>query len=135
MKQQKNGTTFLLIGILLILFALGAFFYYRNFQESALEASAEIISIQEDHSGEDVVYRATVRFETAAGDAIVTQLDHGSSSLELGDRLTVLYDPEDPSTIRTESSGLVVPLVSGAFGAVFVLLGAASILKRKKQPA
>jgi hypothetical protein len=123
--------------------AVGAFFAWygiRNaraadaFRRAALPAQAEITDVRWEaigHPGDtDMVAFAVVRFTLPDGRIVETQTDHGTNwpPGKAGDRVDVLYLPDDPTRARIEGgfAGAAPTLVNGfmaAFGVVFALLG------------
>jgi hypothetical protein len=114
-----------------------------NREESASGRVVEIIQRREYVNEQDRVvqdyYFPVVDFVSADGRRHSAQMTEGSStpSQEVGDEVTVLYDPEHPLDARIKSAGSslllwVLPGITGILGLAF--LGAV-IVVRKVMPA
>jgi len=98
---------------------------------------------RKDQAGQ-VFYFPVVEFYLPDESRQKVQLSEGSSSPEytIGEAVTILYDPEQPSTARIKSIGSallmwIVPLITGVVGAAFLAatLFASWLLKPKATEA
>jgi hypothetical protein len=108
-----------------------------------------VIRVETTDSVDNVEYFPTVEFTTADGEYIqvtpaevresqafgglvtVDSSDDGYETVyEVGDRVEVFYDPDDPSNVVLNDFNMlwVGPLVVGGLGAVFSFVGALLIL-------
>jgi len=75
----------------------------------------------------DTLYYPQVRFVTGAGAPVEFTGSVGSSpaAFDVGEHVTVFYDPADPSDVRIDSFLQLWfgPLILGIFGTVFTLVG------------
>ncbi len=131
----KTGLLFLLIGIGLIAGGIAGFFYSQSLAESRLEVTAEITEITNYHDQDETVrHDVYIRFETQDGEEIRTTLGSYSSSMEVGDEITVFYDPENPEKLHSATSGLTFVLICGGMGLACAAVGISNLVKaRKKQ--
>lgn len=113
---------FLLIGFVLMTVAIGLKISDRKFFASAKNSKAKIIdfSLKTDMDGK-VIHKAIIGY-TIDGISYETELPYCSSSLNLGDKITIYYQKNDPIEIKIKSSS--VSLVYATIGGVFILIGA-----------
>jgi hypothetical protein len=115
----------LAVGVVALI--VGAVWLVRTVQfvAEAEHATGTVVDMSRERDSEgDVSFHPVVRFRTAQGDTIVFVSSYGSSSPSEspGDRVEVLYDPDDPSDAKL--SGLFQVWL---FPAVVLLIGASSI--------
>jgi hypothetical protein len=129
----------LFLGVGVLIFVVGAVigvFAYR-FIAGSEEADGTVIDLKESYDSQDdtTVYYPIVRFTTAEGRTVEFE-SNVSSSHDVGDRVEVLYDPDDPTDARL-SGFFNLWFGSLAFGAVgigFVAIGA-YIVRRTRTPS
>jgi hypothetical protein len=120
----------LLVGAFALL-ALGASCYNRaaNFKKIAAEAQGTVIELKEDSSGANshTVYYPIIRFADKAGQEHTLYSTSGSfpPAYEVGERVSVLYDPANPKEAKVNSfTGLwLLPLILGILGGLELLAG------------
>lgn len=95
--------------IVLIVGAYMTFFQSRGF----VKTSASITDLRMDSAGESTVYYPTVEY-TVEGTTYTTELDTGSGSYQIGQTISVLYDPQNPSVAHD----------GGGFGLYLMIAGA-----------
>ena len=78
--------------IVLIVGVYMTFFQSRGF----VKTTASITDVRMDSTGESAVYYPTVEY-TVDGKTYTTELDTGSKSYRIGQTISVLYDPGNPS--------------------------------------
>ena len=117
-------------GVILIVF--GVFFFgaskqNQNYKE--VESTVTGVEMEEAASTDAVgnrteaTYTVTVRY-TVSGREYEAEL-YGVSRYEEGDRMTIYYDPNDPSQI-TQTKSLILPLIIIAVGIAAVVGGIVS---------
>lgn len=123
------GLLFLVLGLGLSAGAFIAFARTRTFLATAYTTTGEVRALEaypDEHGG--TLYRPVLRFRTHAGEETECRTTVGSSTpgFQVGQRLDVLYNPEEPSDARiTGFMQLWLPtLILGTLGGVFVLVGA-----------
>jgi Protein of unknown function (DUF3592) len=114
-----------------------------NKEESAMGRVAEIIQRREYVNEQDRVvqdyYYPVVEFVSADGRSHTVHMTEGSSapSHEVGDEVTMLYDPEHPLDARIKSFGSlavmwILPGITGILGVAF--LGAVIAVRKFMSP-
>ncbi len=95
--------------IVLIVGVYMTFFQSRGF----VKTTASITDVRRDNIGESSVYYPTVEY-TVDGKTYTTELDTGSGSYRIGQTISVLYDPNNPSAAHD----------GGGFGLYLIIAGA-----------
>lgn len=95
--------------IVLIVGVYMTFFQSRGF----VKTTASITDVRRDSTGESSVYYPTVEY-TVDGKTYTTELDTGSGSYRIGQTISVLYDPNNPSAAHD----------GGGFGLYLIIAGA-----------
>lgn len=116
------------LGVALLVGGVIAFVYTKRFVSGAERATGTVIDLSSrtDSDG-DVTYHPVVRFTTAEGRTVQFVSSSGSSpaSESEGDRVEVLYDPDDPEDAKL--SGFfdlwLWPLALGGLGGMAVFFG------------
>jgi hypothetical protein len=92
----------LALGVGLLLASAAAFVHTKRFMAGAEHATGTVIDLSEDFSSDDgTVYYPVVRFTTAEGRTVEFRSSTGSSSPpDVGDRVEVLYDSDDPQDAK-----------------------------------
>jgi len=114
----------------------GAYFFYRydrNFVDTASKTQGTVIDLVEgkDHDS-DPVYYPVFQFQDAQGTQRVIHSDTGTfpPSHEKGDKITVLYSPDDPD--HAELYGFwdlwAIPAIMAGVSAFTILFGAMILL-------
>ena len=112
--------------IVLITGAYMTFFQSRDF----VKTTASITDVRMDSTGESAVYYPTVEY-TADGKTYTTELDTGSGSYRIGQTISVLYDPNNPSVAHDGGSiGLYLMIAGAVILAVIVF---SSIREKQSQ--
>ena len=118
------GSIFFVIG--LVLSVVGAFRYndFNEFMETAETTQATITEIEEDvyyRKGRRRIRHYAWASYTIDGNYYNKKLDHYSSTMYVGARIWVYYDPDNPSDVRTGSR--VSEIVLFGMGGGFVIIG------------
>jgi hypothetical protein len=132
--------------LMLLIAAISAFSAVSRMskEESATGRVVEIIERREYVNEEDRIiqdyYYPVVEYVSADGHPHTVHMTEGSSvpSHEVGDEVTVLYDPDHPLNARIKSFGSyvlmwILPGITGILGLGF--LGAVLIVRRVMKPA
>jgi hypothetical protein len=92
----------LALGVGLLLASAATFVHIQRFMAGAEHATGTVIDLSEDLSSNDgTVYYPVVRFTTAEGRTVEFRSSTGSSSPpDVGDRVDVLYDADDPQDAK-----------------------------------
>jgi hypothetical protein len=132
-RSEGSGLTrwiaplFFAVGVVALLVGLVTLVFTVRFIQRAEHATGTVIELsRETDSDGEVTFYPVVRFETAEGREIEFKSSSGSSppSHSEGDRVDVLYDPDDPHDARL--SGFfdlwLFPIVGFALGVVFIVV-------------
>lgn len=95
--------------IVLIVGVYMTFFQSRGF----VKTTASITDVRRDNTGESSVYYPTVEY-TVDGKTYTTELDTGSGSYRIGQTISVLYDPNNPSAAHDGGGFGLYLLIAGA---------------------
>jgi Protein of unknown function (DUF3592) len=91
----------LALGVGLLLASAATFVHTKRFMAGAEHATGTVIDLSEDFSSDDETVHPVVRFTTAEGRTVDFRSSTGSSSPpDVGDRVDVLYDPDDPQDAK-----------------------------------
>ena len=99
----------ILAAVVMIVGVYMTFFQSRGF----VKTTASITDVRRDNIGESSVYYPTVEY-TVDGKTYTTELDTGSGSYRIGQVISVLYDPNNPSAAHD----------GGGFGLYLIIAGA-----------
>jgi Protein of unknown function (DUF3592) len=118
----------LALGVVLLVGGAIFFVHTKRFVAGAERTTGTVIDLSRKTDSEgEVAYYPVVRFTTAEGRTVEFVSSSGSSpaSKSEGDRVEVLYDPDDPRDAKL--SGFfdlwLFPLAFGALGGIFVFFG------------
>ena len=95
--------------IVLIVGVYMTFFQSRGF----VKTTASITDVRRDSTGESSVYYPTVEY-TVDGKTYTTELDTGSGSYRIGQTISVLYDPNNPSAAHDGGGSGLYLIIAGA---------------------
>ncbi len=95
--------------IVLLVGVYMTFFQSRGF----VKTTASITDVRRDNIGESSVYYPTVEY-TVDGKTYTTELDTGSGSYRIGQTISVLYDPDNPSVAHDGSGFGLYLMIAGA---------------------
>lgn len=134
-RFYKVAFTFILVGILLIAISVLAMTKVKDV-DSFSETQAEITSIDEEEildGSDSSSYEYTVKVKYMVNGVEYTDIDYGSysSSMKVGDSVTVLYNPENPADIQAPGADKV-PYIVLAGGIIAMLAGVVFVVKGRK---
>ncbi|QSX09107.1 DUF3592 domain-containing protein [Alkalibacter rhizosphaerae] len=140
MKKALPGLI-IVLGAILVLG--GSYWIFRNITmaRDGIRVEAEVVEVVEVYrpgrsSENSTMYYPVLEYRTMAGDlkrtqSSVSKIRNGASAYQVGDRVDVYYDPEDPSqVILASTSDLYVPGVIAA--GLGLALFAGEILRRRR---
>jgi hypothetical protein len=111
---SASGTKLKILAGILSLTVLTVGVYMTFFQSLGfVKTTASITDVRMDSTGESTVYYPTVTY-TVDGKTYTTELDTASGSYRIGQQVSVLYDPGNPSVAHD----------SGGFGLYLMIAGA-----------
>lgn len=112
----------------LIFLAVAVFLTVRSMEitRSHVKTDATIVDFSgydSNWEGEHRSSRSTIVEYQAGGATYQADLHSYSSSWQLGDKVTVYFDPQNPRDVTSGLSNLLLPLIFGILGLVFALTG------------
>ena len=119
----------ILAAVVMIVGVYMTFFQSRGF----VKATASITDVRMDSTGESMVYYPTVEY-TVDGKTYTKELDIGSGSYRIGQVISVLYDPNNPSVVHDGGGFGLYLMIAGAV-ILAVIVFSAIREKRSRQPA
>lgn len=124
------GALFSVVGIVMIIVAVVVQLNSNKFFKTAKEAQATIEYIdtysEYDRTDDRMETRhdVYVSYETEDGDYYSNEkLGYYTSSMKEGQAITIYYDPEKPTDIRTKAGIKLLVYVFGGLGCVFAPVG------------
>jgi hypothetical protein len=118
----------LALGVGLLLASAATFVHTKRFMAGAEHATGTVIDLSEDSTSDGTVYYPVVRFTTAEGRTVEFRSSTGSSSApDVGDRVEVLYDSDDPQDAKL-SSFFDIWLWTIALGGLGIVFSAFALL-------
>ncbi len=130
--KKTSGIICLVLGICVILGGCIHFLEGQRFQSRAVETTAEIMRIDRYSRGENTAYEMTLQFETASGEQVTAILDSKHPTKEVGDTMTVFYDPQAPEQVRRPFNKNI-SLAIGGGGLLFAAFGIVALVKDKRE--
>lgn len=132
------GIVFLVMGSLF--FGLGLFFYTgeSDLEERGIQTEAIVVKMVRSESGKSTSYFPVVKFKDEQGKEHKVKSSHSSSELDVGDKVSLRYLPEDPQEIDIAGdSSTLLYIMFMAFGGIAQLIGLAMMVtgQWKKQAA
>ena len=116
-----RGPKLKILAAVLAVIALAAGIYLTFFRSQGfVKTTGTIVSLREDSSDDSTVYFPTVEY-TVDGKTYTGELDTGSGSYQVGQTISVLYDPNDPGVIHGGGGTGVYFMVAGAVILAFVV--------------
>ena len=125
-KTFLQGPVYIvLLGLIFFGVGGGLTLQQRIFERQGAQAQGEVISLISRCSDDWCSYSPVVRFETQAGDTVTFTTIQSSSppAYDVGERVTVIYPPEDPENAIIKYQGGAFRIVFMAVGGVVILIG------------
>lgn len=128
MKGEKKSDLFHIlfcglfgfVGIVLIITGILVFYHDQKFYETAMPATAKITDFKRDNLDDSA--RTIVEY-TANGKIFRGELNHYSSGMKYGDRLSIYYNPQNPLDIKTKGSSMLLLAIFIFMGTIFTSFG------------
>ncbi len=119
------------LGLILGLFAAGAFYSTYSFSHKAVRTPGKVVDFTARRTSSGTMsYYPIIRFQAGSGQQITFEDSTGSrpAAYEVGATVSVFYDPRDPQKARIERflSLWLLPTLLAGFGAI--ILGVAALL-------
>ena len=121
---------FLTLGVLAVAWAVLAFRSQRRFLSKAMRATGVVKSLTAERLEKTTFYFPVITFTTAAGIPVTAQSKTSiSSSYPIGKTISVLYDPNDPSSLEIEAWSRWVVVAGATFLAIVCIgIGTAALI-------
>jgi uncharacterized membrane protein len=120
-----------LIGVALVILGIVLLVNAENFKKNAVQAEATVTEIERYYDSDDEVQHS-VYVEFYAGDEKVEgYLGYYDPTIKEGGKVTVYYNPADPTDFRNASSGIWTFVICIAIGGTFSFVGFLPLFKKK----
>lgn len=141
MKQGRMVVVALLAAVLIL---GGGFWIYRNTQlaRNGIRVDATVVDLKQEQNTDSrgrpqTRYYPVVEYRNEVGDLKRTQLNvsktrNGASYYQVGDRITLYYDPKDPKRTTLDSVFDLYGPGGIALGIGLILIGG-SVLQRRRR--
>ncbi len=142
-RRSTSPWYFVIIGIIAMGFGVFSYVQQKSFMEKASETTGKVIEIRQTRETvrrnntrlQEIRYRPVIEF-TVNGQSltILGGKSEYSSSYSVGQQISVLYNPENPSDAQIKKKvPQMVAYISG--GVVALIAGIFMLVKRKKATA
>ena len=124
-KQLVPGSIFFLFGILFFAIGSGMTIHQRTLEEQGMEAQGVVVDLQENYDSDGSTYSSVVQFITSNGQNFEFVSSYSSSppAHDIGENVTVVYPPGDPSNAIIKGEGQFLRIIFMALGGVSALVG------------
>lgn len=126
MKQFFEGLLFFVLGAAFCAAAVFSWMRTRRFIDESVSAFGEVIRLIEHHD-EGVTYAPVIRFTGPGGRAVefTESVSSNPPAHRVGERVKILYRPEDPSRARVAStlSLYLLAIIFGVIGGIVSIVG------------
>lgn len=93
------------LGALAVVWAVLAYRSERRFLSKALPANGTVQSLRPERIDRSTVYFPVITFTTAAGVAVTAESKSSrSGAYKVGQKISILYDPNNPSNLEINAS-------------------------------
>ena len=101
------------------------YFQQANLERNGLSTEGIVIGLAESSDSEGTTYAPIVRFRTQGGRSFEFQSNHSSypPAYEIGQKVTVLYPPEQPAQAVVKGEGNLLIIIFGLVGMGELLIG------------
>jgi hypothetical protein len=115
-------------GVLAVVWAVLAYRGQRRFLRRALQAIGVVQSLRPETLQRSTIYFPVIQFTTTSGETVTAESKTSRSGLFVGQKIQVLYDPNDPKNLEINSfwSRWVVVWIAASFAVLLLGSGAAA---------
>jgi len=125
-KSFMQGPVFIIL-FGLVFFGIGAGLSYKyfNLQLNGKQTQGQVVGLSESCDDDGCTYAPVVSFETRDGSTIYYRSNYfsGPPAYEVGERVTVIFDPENPEKAAIKGEGSVFRIIFMTVGGVIVIFG------------
>lgn len=132
-KAEKFFCLFLmLVGVMVLIFGAIISVQEISLMRRSQETTAVITYIEMRRRGNDYSGIAFVEYEV---DGIIynRQLNSWNSRMRVGQHITILYDPADPTQITTQGSVIAIPVIMSIMGIMGIVVPALVLKQMNEQ--
>jgi hypothetical protein len=117
-------------GVLAVAWAVLAYRAQRHFLGTALQAIGVVQSLRPERLQRTTIYFPIIQFTTASGVTVTAESKTSKSGLSIGQKIPVLYDPNDPKNLEINSfwSRWVLVWIAAFFAVLLLGSGAAAVV-------
>lgn len=117
-------------GVLAVAWAVLAYRAQRRFLRRALQVMGVVQSLRAERLQRTTIYFPVIEFTTASGVTVTAESKTSKSRLFVGQKLPVLYDPDDPKNLEIDSfwSRWVLVWIAAFFAFLLLGSGAAAVV-------
>jgi len=90
-------------GVLAVAWAVLAYRAQRRFLRTALQAIGVVQSLRAETLQRSTIYFPVIQFTTTSGVVVTAESKTSRSGLSVGQKIQVLYDPNDPKNLEINS--------------------------------
>jgi len=137
----RTGYLFLVLGVIMLIIALFVLNNKQQFVKNSMITTGKVINVEKRQSTDSeghtsYSYYPVCVFQTENQELItfVSKTGSGRSKYDVEDEVEIRYDPSDPSHAEINSFFRIwmLPVILGAMGLVFFLIGGGLVLTRWK---
>ena len=140
MRESQTARFFIPAGLLMLVFGIILFVITLN-NQNYIKIESTVINVEETQDTNVVdgeteittVYNATLNYVVDGKE--YTQILYNVSKCSIGDKMTIYYNPDNPSQI-TQTKSIVLPMVIIAGGIAFLtggIISAVNAVKKHKR--
>ena len=116
-------------GVLAVAWAVLAYRAQRRYLRRALQAIGVVQSLRAERLQRTTIYFPVIQFTTSNGAIVTTESKTSGSGLFIGQKIAVLYDPNDPKNVEINSfwSRWALVWIAASFAVLLLGSGAAAV--------
>lgn len=111
----------------LLFFAIGAglTMRQRSLEKQGMEAPGVVVALHENYDSDGSTYKPVVQFHTPGGQKVEFTSSYSSNppAYEIGERVTVVYNPDEPSKAVIKGEGQILHIIFMLVGGIDSTIG------------
>jgi hypothetical protein len=122
--------------VLAVAWAVLAYRAQRRFLRRALQVIGVVQSLRAERLQRSTIYFPVIQFTTASGETVTAESKTSKSGLVIGQKIAVLYDPNDPKNLELNSfmSRWVLVWIASIFAVILLGSGVAAVVALAASP-